>query len=204
MRADYNVTNDARDTLVLQSDAGQISTIRQVGNSIIASSSNQGNLYRIGPSSTAEGSYESAVLDAKTSATWGRIWWQSSGNVQIQTRSGNTEKADETWSGWSSAYANARGAQITSPKARYIQWRAVLRPGGVSPSLSEVNVAYLGRNIPPGSLGSILPPNVGLISNPPAQVDPNIELSGLDPVTFGLPTTAAPPRRVYQPQCSPP
>jgi hypothetical protein len=195
----YSVTNEGRDTLVFQSDAGQISTIRSSGASLIATSSNQGNLYRIGPDPAAEGIYESAVLDAKATATWGRIWWQGTGNVQIQTRSGNTEKADETWSVWSSAYSVPTGGQITSPKARYMQWRAVLKPGTLAASLSEVNVGYLGRNIAPEVLQiQVLPTNVGLVPNPPAQVDPNIELSGLDPTTFGLPNTAVAPRRVYQ------
>jgi len=195
----YSVGNDGRDSLVLQSDAGQISTILSSRDNLIATSSNQGNLYRLGPGSSTEGTYNSAVLDAKSAATWGRIWWQGTGSVQIQTRSGNTEKADETWSTWSPAYGEGKGAQITSPKARYLQWRATLRPGTVSPSLSEVNVAFLGRNIAPEILQiQTLPTNVGLVSNPAPQIDPNIELSGLDPVAFGLPTANVPPRRVYQ------
>jgi hypothetical protein len=195
----YSVGNDGRDSLVLQSDAGQISTILSSRDNLIATSSNQGNLYRLGPGSSIEGTYNSAVLDAKSAATWGRIWWQGTGSVQIQTRSGNTGKADETWSTWSPAYGEGKGAQITSPKARYLQWRATLRPGTVSPSLSEVNVAFLGRNIAPEILQiQTLPTNVGLVSNPAPQIDPNIELSGLDPVAFGLPTANVPPRRVYQ------
>jgi hypothetical protein len=154
-------------------------------------------LFRIGPDTVAEGSYESAVLDAKTSATWGRIWWQSAGNVLIETRSGNTEKADETWSGWSTVADLPRSGQIKSPKARYLQWRAILRSGANS-SLNEVSVSFLARNIAPEVLSiTILPTNVGLIANPPIQVDPNIEQSGLDPATFGVPATAVPPRRVF-------
>src|SRR4029079_8162239 len=91
----YSVTNDARETLLLQSDASQISTIRSAGQNLVATSSNQGVLYRVGFDSVSEGSYESSILDAKTAAAWGRIWWRSSGNVQIQTRSGNTSKPDE-------------------------------------------------------------------------------------------------------------
>jgi sugar lactone lactonase YvrE len=195
----YNVTNDARDTLVLQSDAGQISTILQAGNGLFATSSNQGNLYSVGGNSSTEGTYESEVLDAKTTATWGRIWWRSSGSVQIQTRSGNTEKPDDTWSTWSSAFTDPVGGQITSPRARYVQWRSVLRSGKVSASLSEVNLAYLSRNIAPEVLRiQVLPTNVGLLATPPAQVDPNIEASGLDPITFGIAAAAVPPRRVFQ------
>jgi sugar lactone lactonase YvrE len=193
----YNITNAGRETLVLQSDASQISTIRSQGTNLYATSSNQGRLFRIGTDTVAEGSYESAVFDAKASATWGRIWWQSAGNVQILTRSGNTEKADETWSAWTPVNTETRSGQISSPKARYLQWRAVLRSGGNS-ILNEVSVSFLPRNIAPEILSiTILPTNVGLVANPPIQVDPNIELSGLDPATFGVPVSSVPPRRVY-------
>ncbi len=193
----YNVTNEGRETLALQTDASQISTIRSSGNGLIATSSNQGSLFRFGPETVAEGTYESAILDAKGSATWGRIWWRSSGSVTIQTRTGNTEKADETWSAWSTAATDPKGVQIASPKARYLQWRAVLKTSGAT--LSEVNVAYVARNIAPEVLSiSVLPTNVGLAANPPIQIDPNIELSGLDPAAYGIPVVAVPPRRVYQ------
>ena len=193
----YNITNTGRETLVLQSDTNQISTIKSQGPRLYATSSNQGRIFQIGAGEPVEGSYESAVFDAKAAATWGRIWWQSAGNVQIQTRSGNTEKADETWSAWTPVNTESRSGQISSPKARYLQWRALLRPGS-NTSLNEVSVSYLARNIAPEVLSiTILPTNVGLVANPPIQVDPNIELSGLDPATFGVPSSNAPPRRVY-------
>jgi hypothetical protein len=43
-----------------------------------------------------------------------------------------------------------------------------------------------------------MPANLGLLANPPAQLDPNIELSGLDPQAFGIPVQPIMPRRVYQ------
>ncbi len=192
----YNVGNDGRETLLLQSNEGQISTLATNGKNLFATSSNQGKLYRFGAETEAEGNYESAVLNAKASAAWGRIWWRSSGNVALQTRSGNTEKADETWSDWSAGYADQKGAQISSPKAKYLQWRAILKSAA---TLNEVNVSYLARNIAPEVLSiQILPTNVGLLANPPVQIDPNIELSGLDPTAFGLPPIFnIPPRKVY-------
>ena len=193
----YNITNEGRDTLVLQTDANQISTMRSAGNSFVATSSNQGSLYRFGPETVAEGTYDSAILDAKATATWGRIWWRSGGSVTIQTRTGNTEKADETWSAWSSAASDPKGMQVASPKAKYLQWRAVLKAPGAT--LSEVSLSFVPRNIAPEVLSiQILPTNVGLVANPPQQIDPNIELTGLDPVVFGIPNAAVPPRRVYQ------
>jgi sugar lactone lactonase YvrE len=196
----YGISNEGRETLVLQSDASQISTILGAGNNVYATTSNQGRLIRIGSESVPEGTYESAILDAKSAAAWGRIWWNAAGNVQIQTRSGNTEKADETWSEWApAAVTDGRSGQIASPKARFLQWRAVLRSGTVSAVLSETSVSYLPRNIAPEVLSiQILPTNVGLLPNPPIQIDPNIELSGLEPSLFGIPNVQVAPRRAYQ------
>ncbi len=195
----YSAANDGRETLLLQSDEGQISTLKMRGNQFFATSSNQGKLYRFGTENEAEGSYESSVLNAKASAAWGRIWWRANGNVILQTRTGNTNKPDETWSGWSANYTDQKGTQISSPKAKYLQWRAILKNSASSASLNEVNISYLARNIAPEVLAiQILPTNVGLLANPAIQIDPNIELSGLNPVDFGLPpTTNVPPRKVY-------
>ena len=192
----YNIGNDGRETLALQTDASQISTIRSAGSSLIATSSNQGSVFRIGGNATT-GTYESPVLDAKATAAWGRIWWRSNGNVSVQTRSGNTEKPDETWSGWSTALSDQKGAQIASPKARFVQWKATFTAAGSS--LTEVSLAFAARNLAPEVTAiNVLPTNVGLAANPPQQIDPNIELAGMDPIDFGLPSAAVPPRKLYQ------
>ncbi len=195
----YGVTNEGREKLVAQSGASQISTLVAGGSGVYATSSNQGSLYRIGPETAADGSYESAVLDTKTTSSWGRVWWRSTGNVAIQTRSGNTDKPDETWSGWSTSATDRRGGQIASPKARYFQWRATLTASGPGSSLSDVNVSFIGRNIAPEVLSiQVFPTNVGLLANPPQQIDPNIELAGMDSATFGIPSAAVPPRKAFQ------
>jgi hypothetical protein len=147
----------------------------------------------------SEGTYESAILDAKTTAAWGRLWWRGAGTVSVQTRSGNTDTPDETWSAWSGPGTDPKGFQIVSPKARFLQWRAVLKPMSDTTRLSQVNVAYVPRNIRPEILSvNVLPTNVGLAPNPPVQVDPNILLSGMDPASFGIPVVSVAPRKVYQ------
>lgn len=193
-----NLSNDGRESLVLQTDASQVSTIISQGANLYATSSNQGRLFKIGPDAVAEGSFESAVLDAKAVASWGRIWWRASGGVQIQTRSGNTEKADETWSTWSNV-AGTNGGQVASPRARFFQWRAVFKTSPSAVVLNEVSTSYLPRNIAPEVLSiQILPTNLGLLANPAPQLDPNIEMSGLDPQTFGIVVQPVPPRRAFQ------
>ncbi|MFL6466659.1 MAG: hypothetical protein ACJ72Z_01735, partial [Pyrinomonadaceae bacterium] len=191
----YSIDNDARERLVLQSDVSQISTIFSFGQDLYATSSNQGKLFRFGSDRSADGVYESSVLDAKSTASWGSIWWRSTGDVRIETRSGNTETPSETWSTWKAVTAASQRGSIGSPRSRFFQWRAVLKPQSV---LNEVSVAFLGRNIAPEVLSiSILPTNVGLVANPAVQIDPNIEVSGMDPMVFGIPVQSVPPRKVY-------
>jgi len=197
----YSVTNDGRDTLLLQSTEGQISSFIVRGGQVLAASSNQGKLFRFGSDLVSEGSYESPVRDAKLISSWGRIWWRGAGSADLQTRSGNGERPDATWSDWSPAYRDTEGNQISSPRARFIQWRATLRAGrgDASPSwIEDVNVAYLPRNVAPEVLSiTALPIGVGLQQVAQLQIDPNVESSGLDPAIFGA-VPQVPPRRFYQ------
>lgn len=125
----YSIAPDRSNTLLIQSPEDQTSTIIAVGDNLFATSSNLGRLYRIGRQAVGEGTYVSSVHDTKFAGQWGIINWRGSGNVELQTRSGNTERPDATWSEWSTPYRNAAGDQITSPRARFIQWRATLRSG---------------------------------------------------------------------------
>jgi hypothetical protein len=195
----YSVTNDGRDTLLLQSSEGQISSFIARGNQVYAASSNQGKLFSFGRELRAEGSYESPVRDAKLTASWGRIWWRGTGNVELQTRSGNGERPDATWSEWSASYRDSAGNQISSPRARFIQWRAILKSGGATPPwLEDTSLAYLPRNVAPEVLSiTSLPIGVGLQQMAQIQVDPNVESSGLDPSLFGA-VAQVPPRRLFQ------
>jgi hypothetical protein len=195
----YSVTNDGRDTLLLQSPEGQISSLLVRNNQVYAASSNQGKLFRFGSELVSEGTFESPIRDAKLTASWGRIWWRGGGTVEVQTRTGNGERPDATWSDWSAAYRNPQGNQISSPRARFIQWRATVRTSTGEPSwVEDVSVAYLPRNVAPEVLSiSVLPIGVGLQQMAQVAVDPNVESSGLDPSVFG-PVAQAPPRRFYQ------
>lgn len=121
----YQIGADSRETLLLQTNEAQISTFAVRGNEILATSSNNAKLYSFDPNQFAvEGAFESQVRDARASALWGRIWWNAAGNqsVQLQTRTGNTERPDATWSDYSPVYTDQTGAQIASPPARFCQW----------------------------------------------------------------------------------
>jgi hypothetical protein len=200
----YSITDSGRDTLLMQTNEGQISSFAVRGREVYAASSNQGKLFRFGAETVSEGTYESAVRDARLVASWGRIWWRGKGAVELQTRSGNSERPDTTWSEWSTPYRDSNGAQISSPRARFIQWRATLRSsgGGGGPDggamMEDVSLAYLARNVAPEVISiTSLPTGVGLQQLVQIQTDPNVESSGLDPNIFG-PVVPIMPRRIYQ------
>ena len=202
----YSVTDDGRDTLLIQSSEDQISSFVVRGREVFAASSNQGKLFRFAAEPVSEGTYESPVRDAKVVAAWGRIWWRGQGAVELQTRTGNTERPDMTWSDWSAPYRDPAGAAVSSPRARFIQWRAVLRApangaGGTNAGgsrIEDVSVAYLPRNVAPEILSITTPPTgVALLPAIQIQIDPNLEASGFDPSLIG-PVPQVPPRRAFQ------
>lgn len=207
----YEIARDRSYTLLIQSPEDQTSTIIAVGDHLYATSSNLGRLYRIGRDPVSEGTYVSPVRDTRFAGQWGVINWRGTGNVELQTRTGNTETTDPTWSDWSTPYRNSGGDQITSPRARFIQWRASLRnsPVGAASSsqsargnsapatLQSVVVSYLPRNQAPDiSSVSVLPPGIAL-QEMPLSIDPSIASSGLDPQLFGV-ASNVPPRRYFQ------
>ena len=116
---------------------------------------NPGKVFELDPEYETEGSLVSQVFDAKIFSQWGRIrWWGDGGAtdaaLSLFTRSGNTSNPENNWSSWAGPFAQAAGEVASSPKARFIQWKAVLKSrAGKTPSLSWVELAYLPRNVSP-------------------------------------------------------
>jgi len=162
-------------TVVTDSPEEQITRLIAGGDMVYAAGSNKGKVYRLRPQRAQDGNYESRVLDAKTVASWGKIFWRYNGNpgVEISTRSGNTDKPDNSWSDWSPAYTAASGQPVSSPRARYLQWKASFKRGsniaGDPPgdALERVQIAYLQQNIRPQVVSiSLMPYGVGLVKTP--------------------------------------
>jgi sugar lactone lactonase YvrE len=152
----YRLSGDPlQPTLVTRANAQQVTALLRLPDGRISfTTSNPGKVFRLSPARADKGTYTSDVRDAQTIATWGAIRWQSTipqgTHVEISTRSGNTRTPDETWSDWSTAYGASDGSPITSPRARYLQWRAVLTGARAdAPLLTSVTAAYLPRNIRP-------------------------------------------------------
>jgi hypothetical protein len=213
----YRLAGDPlQPTLVTRASAQQVTTVmRDRSGAMLYTTSNPGKVFRLAATRAERGTYESEVRDAQTVATWGAIKWHAStsgaSKVELFTRSGNTRTPDDTWSAWSSSYTNPEGSPITSPRARYLQWRAVLTaPKGESPLLTSVTAAYLQRNLRPRVTSiTIHPP--GTVFQKPFSTG-ELEIAGYDgdlpdrrlttqPGTAGATSATQSPslgRRVYQ------
>src|SRR6187200_1850052 len=170
---------------------------------------NPGLLMSIASTRATRGTFESEVKDARLVSTWGVVAWRATApagtKVEVSTRSGNTRTPDEAWSDWSAAYTNSDGSQITSPKARYLQWRAVLTgTGSAAPILTSLSSAYLPRNIRP-QVASITVQPPGVVFQKPFSSG-ETEIAGLDEDSQDRRSsnapggTGAPPlgRRIFQ------
>ncbi len=120
-----------------------------------------GKVYRLGKAYTLQGRLESKVRDFSLVSRWGKIRWDSEpaqgASIRFQTRSGNSEMPDNTWSEWSSI---AQGGQISSPPARFLQYRAELGSvtGATTPMIREVSLVGLQENVGPRVLALVASP----------------------------------------------
>jgi hypothetical protein len=150
----YGLAPDRRVTLVAQTNEGETTRLLPSDHSVLAATSNMGRIFRLGETPGASGTYEAPVHDSGTASRWGSLNWRADApagcTVRFRTRSGNSVKPDRTWSDWSEPLADASGSRITSPNARYIQWKAELAgAAGGTPVLDSITLAYLPQNSPP-------------------------------------------------------
>ena len=139
------------------------------GEEIMIGTGNTGKLYMLGSSETHE--YASDVLDAGAYARFGRMEIDpDSQNYEIFTRTGNVEQpvrghGDWGWSDWQPLKDGA----VQSPAGRFLQWKAVLRAGGL---VGGVGVNYLPVNAAPEIDDLVVAPGARLnpqATNPPQQ-----------------------------------
>ncbi len=183
----FLVSQDKTSALFLSADADQVTAVGSGGSGeTYLVTSNPAKLYRLNRGRRTEGVYRSPAIDTKTVSSWGKIRWQaatpSGTTIRLSTRSGNSADPDNTWSDWSQPYTSSLGEQIASPRARFLQWRAVLNSTGeVSPELFDVTAIYLQQNLAPEvSDISILTP--GQTFQKPIVTTGQIEILGMEEV----------------------
>jgi SMP-30/Gluconolactonase/LRE-like region len=178
--------NPVRPMLLARGAAQQVTAFfKDTRGRLYYATANPGKVFRLSSERATRGTYESEPRDAQMVSTWGTLSWRgvtsASNQIEVFTRSGNTETPDETWSAWSTAYKSPEGSAITSPKARYLQWRAVLTGRGDGPVLTSLAAAYLQRNLRPVVRSiTVHPPGI-VFQKPFTTGEP--ELAGFDDQT---------------------
>ena len=204
----YKVDANRDVSLMTGVDAKQITRFARSPEGAVSafSTANPGRIVALGSGLQLPATYISSVRDTRSAATWGLIRWESTGDVTLSTRSGNTETPDDSWSQWSEPYKRSEGEPVRSPAARFLQWRAVFsKSAGRAPAaLTAVTVAYLTANSRPVVTAvTVHPPGV-VFQRPFSNEDGAI--AGLDDATASArrapgdtgPPAPAPGRRMFQ------
>jgi hypothetical protein len=192
----YKISADLDVFLFTGVDARQITRFAAGGPDVSAfATANPGRVVAIGTGVQSPARYLSSVFDTKSVATWGIMRWDGTPGVDLFTRSGNTERPDESWSEWAGPYRQRGGEAVSSPTARFVQWRAVFTRSDTapSPSLSAVTLAYLPRNNRPVVSAITLYPSGVVFQRP--FVNDESAIAGLDDLAIEArrPTGEEPP-----------
>ena len=151
----YKITPEEEIITLYDSESHEVLSLLFFNRELYFGTGNPGGIHNLSSGYALKGKYISSVHDGQFLSNWGRIEWKADGpdktSVTIQTRSGNTDEPDTLWSDWSEEYKDPKGSKITSPAARFIQFRANLwtEDRNWTPLLREVSLIYITKNQPP-------------------------------------------------------
>lgn len=170
---------------LLKGSANQITAFAKAPNGLYSSSSNLGKVFLMGNAPEAEGTFESDVQDAHIFSRWGRAEVRGHGNFELFARSGNVDNPDRNWSPWARIDL-AKDARLDIPAARFIQWRAILKPANQGTQIDEVGINYLSKNVAP------VVEDVAVQTG--ARFQSQSRSSGLDTISIGFGPIVSVPR----------
>src|SRR5690349_17854067 len=174
----YAIEKNGDFTDLLKASANQVSAFSKApGGGLYCSSSNLGKIFLMSNSTETEGTFESDVQDARNFSRWGRAEVRGRGNFELFARSGNVDNPDRNWSPWARIDL-AKDARTDVPPARFIQWRAVLKPAAPSTQIDEVTINYLPKNVAPVVDDVVVQTG--------ARFQPQVHISGPENVTVNL------------------
>lgn len=183
----YSIATSGEFVDLLKGSANQITAFSKAPNGgLYCSSSNLGKIFLMSNAPEAEGTFESDVQDASIFSRWGRAEVRAHGNYEIFARSGNVDNPDRNWSPWTRVDVS-KDSRLDVPAARFVQWRAILKPATPPTQVEEVGINYLSKNVAP--VVDDVAVQVG------ARFPSQSHLSGSETVTvgFGPPAPASPP-----------
>lgn len=143
---------------------------------VLIGTGNTGKLALLGAAEKHE--YASDVLDTGAMARFGRVEIEpGSTGYDILTRSGNVSQPVRGWTEWEPL----NNGQVASAPGRFLQWKAVLHPGG---HLGNVGVNYLPVNAAPSV------DDLAVATG--ARLNPQLQATSPNTVNITFPTPASP------------
>ncbi len=136
------LSEDRTSRIVFDVDEQQVGAIALTGRTRMFASSDTGAFYVLRAGVPTAATWHSKVLDGVSPCRWGALRWRGSGALDWETRSGNTELPDATWSPWEPLDTDG---VLRSPSSRYVQVRARFGRAGET-ELRSVQVYYLPEN----------------------------------------------------------
>jgi hypothetical protein len=182
----FLIDGEQQFTDLLKASASQVTGFAKLPNGdMYVCTSNLGKIFLLGDGPQAEGIYESDVFDAHNFSRWGRAQVRGSGPFELWARSGNVDNPDRNWSPWVKVELH-NGSPLGVPAARFVQWKAVLRPAQPPPQIDSVGLFYLPKNVAP------------VIDNVMVQVGGRFPLPPPKPAVESFPSPAPHPEPVPQ------
>ena len=151
----FEVVPDADTVLIARVEQSQVLTMVPTPGGVVFGTGDPAKLYRVSDRVAKTGTFTAKARDTKMTSRWGRAVWDgefpADTRVTLQTRTGNVGKPDTTWSDWSAPLTQADGSPVTSPTARFIQFRLSLETTNpkVTPEVTSVKLYYMTHNQAP-------------------------------------------------------
>lgn len=174
----FSIEKSGAFTDLLKASANQVTAFSKAANGLYCSSSNLGKIFLMSSAPEPEGTFESDVQDTHIFSRWGRAEARGRGNFELSARSGNVDNPDRNWSPWTRIDLS-KDARLEIPPARFLQWRAVLKPSSAPTQIDSVAINYLSKNVAPVI--------EDIVVHPGARFQPSSHSVGPDTIsiTFG-------------------
>ncbi len=136
-------------SILLENEESHVTSFINYQNKLYFSTANLGRLYALEAALSDSAVYESETIDAGLTADWGTLLWEGEQRAGLKffTRSGNTEQPLNTWSAWEPVKKDGEVYRITSPMARFIQWKCEFQ--NKNATVNKVTINYMQKNLAP-------------------------------------------------------
>ncbi len=162
----YRIHEDGSYDDIAHLEASQATGFADSERGTYVSTANTGKVYLLSHGDAAEGTYLSDVFDAGVFSQWGRAEVEtgadsSAGSFDFYARTGNIDNPERAWSDWKKVTPNVGPLGLES--ARFMQWKAVLRPGA---DIASVGINYLPVNVAPVVDEIVVQPGARVVPGP--------------------------------------